>query len=79
MVGVERLELPTSWSQTTRATNCATPRLTSLQRYFNIKNIICQGIFKSFLTFFIFLLLSVHPKLFYILYKHYIIIYKEKF
>ena len=26
LVGVKRLELPTSWSQTRRATNCATPR-----------------------------------------------------
>ena len=26
MVGVERLELPPSWSRTMRATNCATPR-----------------------------------------------------
>ena len=26
MVGVKRLELPTPWSQTTCATNCATPR-----------------------------------------------------
>ena len=26
MVGVERLELSASWSQTTHATNCATPR-----------------------------------------------------
>ena len=31
MVGVKRLELPTPWSQTTCATNCATPRtLTTL-------------------------------------------------
>ncbi len=27
LVGVKRLELPTFWSQTRRATNCATPRL----------------------------------------------------
>ena len=26
VVGVERLELSASWSQTTHATNCATPR-----------------------------------------------------
>ena len=33
MVGVGRLELPASWSQTRRATNCATPRGVNVRGY----------------------------------------------
>ena len=33
VVGVGRLELPASWSQTRRATNCATPRGVNVRGY----------------------------------------------
>ena len=50
LVGVKRLELPTSWSQTMRATNCATPRFVTTLIYNIIKERNCQqekGIFQK--------------------------------
>ena len=52
LVGVRRLELPAPWSQTTCATNCATPR--RIRLFDNIIKLIwCQQLFQIFSTFFI--------------------------
>ena len=48
MVEVTGIEPATSWSQTTRATNCATPRLTS----FSIDVIYNNILFLEFQDFF---------------------------
>ena len=52
MVGVKRLELPAPWSQTTCATNCATPRHLCWLLYDTTKLNQCQPFFIIFLKFF---------------------------